>query len=290
MYRSCYRPIRAYSTNGNNGNSVFLSDLLARIEKINLNKSRLNTNEESGKPTKKDTKSTARTGGVNTIKSNNKPSEKPKTVERIQVADHPLFRSRLNKSDKPTRRTRAPRRPVNNDSSITKTTSPSKAGSRPSRPIRAPRKLAQASDATALISKEVHASDYKPSLTNHFLYGKSTNFQMNLTSRITSLVKSQLIKSNYPYKVPKSIINSAGESDNRFLVSNNFSLDIDHDDLKQNIHSVIMGRPQHLPGNSSSINNLNKNPTLSLSQKSSMSDIINSKDFSTVFKNAHWNL
>lgn len=307
--------IRLYSLGGNlnkeNGGGVLLSDLLARIEKINLNKNRFASKESAPiskqRNRKRDPGVVKKTQKliINREDTTDAPTEK-KEPEKIQVADHPLFRSRLTKrislERKP--RTSLERKPrtgsVRATSDARRTDASKTSGSARPRPSGLPKQMqgrsAQSSNTIPLISKQVVAKDYQPSLTNHFLYGKSTNFQINLTSRVTSLIKSQLIKSNYPYKVPKSIINSTPpnpeEDANKFLLSNNYSLDINHEELKKDIDTIVLGKPQNLPGEGSSpvVDNLNKNPTLNLATKTSMFNIINSKDLGSVFNNAHWKL
>lgn len=296
--KASYRPIRLYSTGGGEEKQVFLSNLLARIENMNLKKKAPSPEPIVKSKSTKTDKSTANAGPRRNTKANAKTESKSVpsvqgSAEKIKVADHPLFRARLNRVARPEGRPRPTGpRPTNTNFKANSNTKPTNNARKTSFKPRAPRALTKASESLALVSKEVKAQDFNPSLTNHFLYGKSTNFQINLTSRITSLVKNQLIKSKYPYLVPRSVINSIApnKDTNKFLVSDDYSLEIDPEELKQNVDTVILGKPQNLPGSSHLIDNLNKNPTLSLAQKSTMSDIINSKDFSTVFSNAHWKL
>ncbi|CAH6720146.1 hypothetical protein CLIB1444_03S05446 [[Candida] jaroonii] len=261
------RCIRNYSTGDK---PLFLSDLLQRVQKINLN---VKPKVQAVKPKK-----------VN-VKTNQKPVIRPTTDESkkqrfsvtdvsiIDIAEHPLANSGV-RSRFQTPRTSKPRNPRVNR----------KQTSRPRQ-----LKSATSNDTIELSTKTIKPISYKPSLTNSFMYGKSTNFQINLTSRITSVIKSQILKSKYPYKLPRSIIDNAPEdSGNRFLLSSNYTKEINEQDLINEINEKVKGSLNNIPESLESDKKINQNPTLSLSSKQVMTNIIQTKNLSQIFNDAHW--
>lgn len=263
------RCIRNYSTGDK---PLFLSDLLQRVQKINLNV----------KPKVQATK---------TVKPKNKPQQKTLTktpidqskkqrfsvtdVSIIDIAEHPLANSGV-RSRFQTPRTSKPRNPRVN---------------RKHTPRPRQLKSATSNDSIELSTKTLKPISYKPSLTNSFIYGKSTNFQINLTSRITSVIKNQILKSKYPYKLPKAMIDKAPEdSGNRFLLSSNYSKEIDQQDLVNEINEKVKGTLNNIDETLESDKKINQNPTLNLSSKQVMANIIQMKNLSQIFNGAHWRL
>lgn len=275
--------IRCYSSSEK---PVFLSDILNRIEKLNISKTRnTETKPQSNKAGNKTKPTQQRSASQNQSYRPREPA--------VKVQDHPLYsnkfrnmtpNSRPQKSSGPSRprtgtNNRAPRAP---DSRASKPRMPRSRGTtRRSDPLEAP----------SMISKEVTGQDYKPTLpTNSFMYGKSTNFQINLASRITSIAKKQLLKSKYPYMLPKHIIENAPEEvDNKFLLSKSYSLELDPSTIKNDINAIVKGVSPNLSANSPVAHSLNQNPDLSLSQKETMFNIISKpKNLNSLFKDAHW--
>lgn len=316
--------IRRMATNGGgNGKTPFLSDILARIEKINLNKELL------GKP--KAVPPRRKPAEKNTSQGNRQQNSMKQ--ERIKVADHPLFAGRLDRqkierestgrfprrryersdqgletpvkieehkthpfaseapgSDRFDRTRRAPRttRPQMGQSERPPRTNTG----RPQRERPARTQDKGSKEVKTLISRDVTAKEYKPSLKNHFLYGKSTNVQFNPTSRITSLIKTQLLDSKYPFKLPRSIIeNAPAETDNKFLLSSSsYSLDIDEKKLNLDVNRIVRGKPDNVQGKSLDVQLVNKNSTLSLDKRTAIVNLVKNKNLKDVFKDAHWKL
>lgn len=267
--------------------SPFLTDILARIEKINLNKNLIK------KPTESKTKNSSK-GTQN--KSSQQSSSAPTEVKRptkIVFDQHPMFSSRLDKTkfskdnkvlDATQRTSRGPRKATG---TAPRKPTQFKKSSGPKKPLRA----SKSDSSTAIISREAVSKSYRPSLANQFLYGKATNLQISLTSRITSVIKSQLLNSKYPFNLPKSIIDNAPETaENKFILSkSSFSLELDENKVKNDIDTIIKGEGQYVEVKSVAEQSLNKNPTMSYEQKLQAANIVNAKSLKNVFDNAHWN-
>lgn len=279
--------IRCYSSSEK---PVFLSDILNRIEKLNISKTR---NTE----TKPQSDKTGNKGKPQQQQQQRRaaPQNQPYRPKEpaVKVQDHPLYSNKfrnMTPNSKPQRSFKSPRPRTGTNNKAPKTTSDTKA-SRPKMPRSRDTRRKDPFESPTMISKEVTGQDYKPTLpTNSFIYGKSTNFQINLASRITSIAKKQLLKSKYPYMLPKHIIENAPEEvDNKFLLSKSYSLDLDPSNIKEDINSIVKGVSPSLSANSPVANFLNQNPDLSLSQKETMFNIISKpKNLNSLFKDAHW--
>lgn len=282
--RPLSRSVRFYSSQSGE-KSLFLTDILARIEKINLNKNLIPKKTTQAKTTPK-------AKSAKQSKQADAPVE-AKRPTKIVFDQHPMFSSRLDKSrlssegkvlDATQRPNRGPRRPAG---SAPRTSNQTRKPAGPKRPLRA----SKSDSTTAIVSREAVSKSYRPSLANQFLYGKATNFQISLTSRITSVIKSQLLNSKYPFNLPKSIIDNAPETaDNKFILSkSSFSLELDEDKVKHDIDTVVKGQGQYVEVKSTAEQSLNKNPTMSYEQKLQAAKIVQAKSLKNVFDNAHWN-
>ncbi|EGV61414.1 hypothetical protein PSN45_000086 [Yamadazyma tenuis] len=302
-----YRSVRTFATDNK---SPFLSDILARIEKINLNKDSFqkDTQKKPRRRTPNKPKADITSAGAkNSLKEDitspvvdkkaSSSADGSFKLQKIKFADHPLFSGKLDRSkftrtdQSPRRNTQRPRtRPDGVNTSTTKgTTSRPNRSPRPKRDSK-PSRTAKGLDDDRIFSRTVEPKSYSPSLTNHFLYGKPTTVQMNLTSRITSLIKSQLLGSKYPFKLPRSIIEAApAETSNRFLLSSSsYSLELDQEKVRTEFNTIVKGQATKIAGDSNAVKLLNQNPTVNLSAKSKMASIIQEQKFHDLFKDASW--
>lgn len=237
----------------------------------------------------------AKVNAVKTDKSTEAQPQRSKPLGspfNINISDHPLFnytdrnqetKSRVN-SKFPSRSTRSTRPNLPQVGNRPQSLNRFNKSNKPFRPLRG----SKLSEAIELVSKQLNPQDYKPSITNQFLQGKSTSFQISLTSRITSVIKSQLVKSKYPYLLPKSIVESAPTNANKFLVKN-VKVKINSDDLKNDIDKIIKGKSvDNLPDDSVISKSLNQNADLNLAAKQTMFNIISAKSLENTFAKAHW--
>ncbi|CUM67620.1 uncharacterized protein PRCAT00005321001 [Priceomyces carsonii] len=244
ILRTAYR---LYSTKPRD--TPFLSDLLNRIDRISAKSKTL-----------KETKSAGNIGQKQELKRNqNKQprdaaSRKVSSGEKIKVSDHPLFTNSF-KQEKDVRR---PRRQRNADGKgPRKDGAPSKAPNKnnrkpfPRRDTRASRNDNQGSGIARtqqFTNKTIRAEPLKPVLNaSTFTYGKITTLNSCLSSRVASVTKETLISSNYPYQVPRTLIDRLDDvPKNRFLLQKNFTLDIDPETLSKRINEVVRGKWEDL--------------------------------------------
>lgn len=242
---------RQYSSESGK-DSMFLTDLLSRIDKISSTTKKIAENQSSGgvggqKLTRGGPGATAQAARKN--RNSGDKSMKPRN-EKVQVSDHPLFNAKIENRGpnreggyKGPRGPRAPR---------TGATTGDAGGARPAkRPMRAREPRRQRTvDVQPIKSKAIKYGPYQPQLNNNtFLYGKATSFNNCTSARVASVAKEALNESKYPYLLPKDIVNNLapGVARNRFLLQSNFTLDVDPVKISTRIKQVVKGEVADLP-------------------------------------------
>ncbi|RCK56714.1 hypothetical protein Cantr_05401 [Candida viswanathii] len=147
-------------------------------------------------------------------------------------------------------------------------------------------------------SIDLVATELKPKIKpEHFFYGKVPSVTSTVTARLASVAKMTLTDSQYPYKLPKDIINMAPlKSGNPFLLQKSWRLDVDQEVMKQRVKTVVLGQVDDLKIEgektklaTETLHDININPNLSKEQKQEMFDIVNGvKGLKTLFNDAHW--
>ncbi|RCK60486.1 hypothetical protein Cantr_08245 [Candida viswanathii] len=160
------------------------------------------------------------------------------------------------------------------------------------------KKKAGESIAPPIDSIDLVATELKPKIKpEHFFYGKVPSVTSTVTARLASVAKMTLTDSQYPYKLPKDIINMAPlKSGNPFLLQKSWRLDVDQEVMKQRVKTVVLGQVDDLKIEgektklaTETLHDININPNLSKEQKQEMFDIVNGvKGLKTLFNNAHW--
>ncbi|CUM47496.1 uncharacterized protein AC631_04947 [Debaryomyces fabryi] len=303
--------VREYSSESGK-DSMFLTDLLSRIDKISsttkkiaeqqgsgvggLNKSRGVPGSAQGAPRR------AKGPADKTVKTRN---------EKVQVADHPLFNAKIenrgpNRQSGGYKGPRAPRVARTGGGAGAPATSgagnarPSKRTTRPREPRRQ-----KAIDVQPIKSKNITYGPYKPQLDNNtFLYGKATSFNNCTSARVASVAKEALNDSKFPYMLPRDIVNNLtpGVTRNRFLLQSNFTLDVNSKKLTTRIKEVVKGEVADLPVDKSQFKDpealksalftkqqLMKNGDLSFADKQKIFAVASGlKTPKQLVENAHW--
>lgn len=287
MFRKAVlRPIRFYSQGEKDKlPALFLTNLLNRIDNINTNreKARLTQKQSQGEDVKAKSPNNKTDGQRDAKKAPKRPpmnKEPNSRNDKIKVSDHPLSlnwldegnflkspntegKVRSNRPNSAQRSLRPQRRPGNNQR-LEGSTNYDKVGAATEnagdRRPRKPRSFAKApaaarqqppSKVTGPSRVEAKFIEAKPLQVkidgDTFLYGKATTTQLNTSSRVAAVTKEALIKSNYPYKLPKSIIQRAPTyAVNRFLLQKNFDLHVDESWLKMRLGEVVKGDVEKL--------------------------------------------
>ncbi|CUM50446.1 unnamed protein product [Debaryomyces tyrocola] len=307
--------IREYSSESGK-ESMFLTDLLSRIDKISSTTKKIAEKQGSGaqgglgKP--KGSQGAAQ-GAARRAKGPADKTVKART-EKVQVTDHPLFNAKIetrgpNRQESGYKGPRAPRSPRTPRTggaggvSATSSAAGARPAKRPTRP-REPRRQ-KAIDVQPIKSKNITYGPYKPQLDNNtFLYGKVTSFNNCTTARVASVAKEALLDSKYPYMLPKDIVNNLapGVTRNRFLLQSNFTLDVNPEKLSTRIKEVVKGEVVDLPVDKSQFKDpealksalftkqqLMKNGDLSLADKQKIFDVASGlKTPKQLVENSHW--
>lgn len=313
MFRSLGRSFsrantRLYSTESKD--SLFLSDLLNRIDKISAKSTSILNEKRLKKPTQR----------------TSSPTEK--TDVKVKVADHPLAsnsfkdnakkfnRSSDNKKFREDRPARGPRenKPQRDaraktprENSTTEKPIVANRNARPPRRDSKPRfnqKKSTIADAPVIPSKKLTVETYTPKVNGStFFYGKPTTVNPGLTSRVASVAKEALIESKYPYHLPKSVINSLDETPrNKFLLQKSFTLDINEEKFGKRINEVVKGKWEELQFNPTDFkdeeslklastlkNELMKNGDLSISNKNTIFEAaLGLKTPKQLVQGTHW--
>lgn len=114
-----------------------------------------------------------------------------------------------------------------------------------------------------------------------FLYGKPTSVLPCTTSRVASIAKTALLDSKYPFKLPKHIIDQApNETPNEFLLHKNWSFDLNVPKILKQVNHLVLGKADQIQLNSNdklsfySNQPLMKNASIDITDKQLMYDII----------------
>ncbi|RLV94282.1 hypothetical protein JA1_001859 [Spathaspora sp. JA1] len=143
-----------------------------------------------------------------------------------------------------------------------------------------------------IVSKEVHPQSLKPTINAEtFFYGKVASSNATVTSRLASVAKLQLIKSKYPFKLPKNVIESAprplpaqfpNEKLSRFILQNNWKLDVRPGKLALAVRRAVKGEVDQVSVGKAvgkdvqfTKSMIEKNASLAFKQKQLLFDAVN---------------
>lgn len=259
MIRGTLRSARFYSSKPEPAGSMLLSDLLSKIDRITATNSRIKQQQQQQQAEQPDSKPPTKKFGKKTSPKAPKGFQAPSPAvssQRIRVKNHPLALSSFslidssNSGDKPQRRprqnadrqqNRGPRqaggrfertsrpRPLNNRNNTRKPPT--------ARPVR---------DQT-IESKKLVVSSLQPQITAEtFFYGKPVSvITGNPQTGLSSVTKKFLIESNYPYNLPKHIINAVdpAKRGNKYLLQRDWSFkSIDAKSLSSRINEMVKGK------------------------------------------------
>ncbi|KAG7193100.1 uncharacterized protein KQ657_001217 [Scheffersomyces spartinae] len=253
-------------------------------------------------------------------KSKQEPSKIPSKPANIKVADHPLFANKFRARDQSERaakgdegfKPRGQRRTRGQQSYQRSNQTQQQSGeSRGPRQQRSRRQRDRAPNSNntsssfekKVATKQLKASTYVPTIDGStFFYGKVPSVNISTLSRVASVNKLALLKLNYPYLLPRSIINNLPKRAPRFIASqSSFTTNIDPEFIADKVRSVVKGEAQLLPNTmqgkvwdessaKSTIVELNKNVTLSYADKRRMYEITTGiKNTKELFPTAIWN-
>lgn len=320
-------------------NAPFLNDILAKIARIDKSiaakKAELQQSPAKGQNNKKRSGNTNpgskqqskapqnRQQEASKPKHQQTPNAKQPTTSttpkpaNIKVADHPLFTNKFRARDQSEKasqgeegyKARGPRRPRGQQASQRSNQSQPSGDSRGPRQQRPRRQRdnakasKNASSETRVATKQLKSSAFIPGINGAtFFYGKVPSVNINALTRIASVNKLALVKLNYPYLLPRSVINSLPKRAPRFIASqSSFTTDVDGAFVAEKVRSVVKGEAELLPKNiggkvwdkasaETSVLELNKNASLSYDDKVRMYEITagiqNTKD---LFPTAIWN-
>lgn len=313
--------VREYSSENKD---MFLSDLLSRIDRISATtqtaKQKREHNLKSQGGSQKPLPQTDK---------NRRPRREPVRSEKVrsekvQVADHPLFVSKLDSTkrnqEEPARNAKTSTRAPNNrnrqqrresrptNMQRTPTREPKRVGRRENQQVSSNRRASnkdQQETSFQTKSKTLTQGPFRPLVNGDtFLYGKAVSFGLDTSTRMASVTKELLDDSKYPYMLPKQIINlvQPGVPRNRFLLQSNFSLDVDKEKLARRIREVVKGESQLLEVDESKFKDpvelnralftrdqLMRNPDLNLSSKQHMFNAVNGLiSPKQILQDAHW--
>lgn len=290
---------RAYSVDKGD-KSLFLSNLMQRIDNINTRTKEVAEERAKIKPT--------HVSG----KKNFRPFRKAVfegTQGKVVVKDHPLskntfkimdesnFRNGGSRPNPPSRNAEARKSlsPRNDNSTRIerpRINRPPRAGmppragrpqtSRPPRARRSDDKL-KFQDTESVVVKELVVTNYQPKISGDvFFHGKPASLAISTTSRVAAVAKETLIESKYPYKLPKSIIDNLSSDfvGNHFILQKDFNLDVEAAKLGDRISKVVKGNVDTIDVGSKpeatslfTAAQLARNADLSLAQKQSIYDV-----------------
>ena len=305
--------VRSYSTSAP-GLSGFLSDLMKRIDKINLKAELIGQSQ-----------------AVNTLKPVKKQQSKsfvPKTTRaparaKIAVKDHPLSSNMFKLMDEKNF-LRSNKQPVKRgDTAQTQPRGPPRGpprgdrpqgrfAGRPGRPEQAGDRRPRRNDRkpafnqkfkaqpASIVPKKLQSAALKPTLGGDvFLHGKPAKLGVSASTRVAAVAKECLLKSNYPYKLPKSIIDGLDErySGNKFILQKDFTTDVDAEFFQDRIRRVVRGEADDLriaqsatPAEQATRQGLMANGSLSMEHKQTIYDVVAGvKSAQDLLKDAAWN-
>lgn len=272
MFRGVARSVRHYasSTKPETLGPMLLSDLLTKIDRITATNTRIKQNQEKEQTVKPVKQANA---ALKQAKSGKKPASKgprqSKTFDpsaasnpqRIRVKNHPLAQNSFqlmdssnfgNKQGREGQQRNGQRRdgqPRNHDGqrrrNDTRGHQTRGATRRPLNTRKPPTSL-PTKDQT-IVCKKLITTSLQPQITAEtFFYGKPVSvITGNPSTGLSSVTKQFLIESNYPYNLPKHIINSIDPSrgGNKFLLQRDWSFKkIDAQSLSARINNMVKGK------------------------------------------------
>ncbi|OBA23115.1 hypothetical protein METBIDRAFT_36402 [Metschnikowia bicuspidata var. bicuspidata NRRL YB-4993] len=101
----------------------------------------------------------------------------------------------------------------------------------------------------SIVPKKLKAAALKPTLSGDvFLHGRPAKLAVCTSSRVAAVAKECLLESHYPYKLPRSIIDNIDEgfSGNRFLLQKDWNLEVDAEHFSERIRKVVRGEADSL--------------------------------------------
>lgn len=247
---------------------MLLSDLLSKIDRITATNTRIK--EKTAKPVKQ-AKPGKKQANKGTKQSKSFEPPAASNSQRIRVKNHPLAQNSFqlmdssnfgNRQGQPRngqvrdgqrrdgqRRDGQPRsndgQRRGNDNRGQQTKGPN---DRPRRPLntRKPPASIPTKD-QVIVSKKLVTTSLQPQISAEtFFYGKPASvITGNPSTGLSSVTKQFLIESNYPYKLPKHIINSVDPSKrgNQFLLQKDWTFKkIDAQSLSSRINEMVKGK------------------------------------------------
>lgn len=277
--------LRRYSTNKD---AQFLSDLLNRIESITA---KAETNGR--KPQKKTRPNERRKPNPRTPDQVAHDLAQKKRTERVAVKGHHMRASRFQKGksefvDAFDGMLEAVPKPATTKSAPRTRSEGTRPRPKGRGPPRAPASKTETKSSRLLFpveSKELTPSAYSPQINGDtFFHGKVASVVHSLTARVAAVAKETLLKSNYPYKLPKLIIDQVNPTitANRFILQKDWSLDVDAAQLALRMKEVVRGdrsgaelKVEGVDQHSALVAQLvNQNGSLGLAQKKTLFDAV----------------
>lgn len=263
--RTILNGVRLYSTAGEQkGLALFLSDLMKRVDAIAARSDSIREIQKQNAEKAKGAQKTQpkKKSGEFSKKQQPTLAKKPTRNVKLSVSDHPLSKNAFSMMDegnfKSSGQNRGPQRPRENQNQGQRQRNAREARPQDKRAGRAqrdrrPRSFANNIKATKIESqaatKEVKPLPYKPVVNGDtFFYGKATSSLASPTARVSAVAKEALLKSHYPYKLPKLIIDSVapGIHGNRFLLQKDWNLNVDAKQLGNRMKEVVKGQAQQV--------------------------------------------
>ncbi|SGZ51730.1 CIC11C00000002167 [Sungouiella intermedia] len=305
------RGARAYSSVQKAESTLFLSDLMKRIDSINTRTKRIAEAKTVAKQGQKPQKNSNRAASkeVKAAKDTKMAKPAPKLrarndSARIAVKDHPLSRNTFKLMDesnfkKPERARRGnpPSRAENRPASARNGPAAQNQRARP------PRRTTPARPAPTterIVQKELVVKDYKPAVSgDDFFHGKPASLAISTSSRVAAVAKETLLESKYPYKLPKSIIDKLDSSfaGNKFILQKDYTLDVDVATFGTRINQVVKGEVNKInigekPATTSvfTATQLARNGDLTIAQQQTIYDVASGlKSAKLLVEGAVWN-
>lgn len=293
--------IRFYSSEQKDG-ALFLSDLMKRIDSINSRSVQIKKNVD---------RAAAR---VKTPKPS-KFDQPKRQSERIKVKDHPLSSNTFKLMDDSNFRTqrtgnnRTSFQPRDGSKSREGAFRPRDGGSKPKSRSTGPKKFSRTvkksfGKAQEIVSKDLVPVSYQPSVSGDtFFYGKPASVVNCVTSRVAAVAKETLLKSNFPYKLPRSVVsNLDSQCKNPYILQKNFNLGVDAKVFTERLNEVVKGQRKELEFDESTVEKsmvaplrvtrdiLTRNGSYGLADKKTVLGVASgSITVRSLLANAHWN-
>lgn len=320
--------VRSYSTlGGPSGSSGFLSDLMKRIDTINMKTEKIAQNQtQSAGFQQKRTSGSQKTQkkAFSPSKSINATARAPAKA-KIAIKDHPLSSNMFKLMDEKNflgMSRQGPRQGPRQGARKGQFQGAKTDGNAQTRPQqrtqtfgdrkpgarrvggnkRTPfnQKRGRTARPASIVPKKLQSAALKPAVTGDvFLYGKPAKLGVSTSSRVAAVTKECLLKSQYPYKLPKSIIDGMDEgfSGNKFLLQKDYDLTVDPEHFQDRIKKVVRGETEELVvskkaslAEQDTHRGLVANGSLNMENKQTIYDMVTGlKSAQDLLKNAAWN-